>query len=153
MLPSGIVHTHGSPDSLVPEKIITNPTGFTPYERMGGHEGLHRLVDSFYAKVRHDPLLAPVFSAHIEDWPEHIEKITGFWARMTGGPSEWNGGMGRHFFLEIGAEHFVAWLKTWDENCRALLPESEAAEMSGLAHRIGQDLETMLSRRKRGPLA
>lgn len=145
----GAVHTHGSPNSHVPEKIITNPAGVTLYERLGGYEGVNRLVKWFYAKARYEPLLEPIFSAHIETWSEHIETITGFWARMTGGPSEWNGGMGRHFFLGLGPEHFQAWLKVWDENCHELLPDGEAAEMSALAHRIGEDLQQMLSRRTR----
>ena len=33
-----------------------------------------------------------------------------------------------------------------------ILGEQEAAEVSGLAHRIGEDLEGMITRRTRGPL-
>jgi len=146
------VHTDGDSQSRSLEKIITNPAGVTLYERLSGYDGLNQLVKSFYAKARYDPVLQPVFDAHIHAWPEHIETITAFWSRMTGGPSEWNGGMGRHFFLNLGPEHFQAWLGVWDDNCRELLPQGEAAEMSGLAHRIGEDLEGMITRRTRGPL-
>jgi hemoglobin len=132
----------------VPEKIVVNPGGCTLYERIGA-DGLSRLVKWFYAKVRYEPLLEPIFTAHVEKWSEHIATITDFWVRMTGGPSTWSGGMGRHFFLQLGPEHFVAWLRVWDENCRELLPEKEAAEMSALAHHIGGDLQRMLERRAR----
>lgn len=142
------MHPNSGPDTHVPEKISINPEGQTLYERIGP-EGVHRLVKSFYDKARYAPLLEPVFTRHVHDWPEHIANITQFWNRMTGGPSEWNGGMGRHFFLNLGPEHFVAWLKVWRENCHELLPPREAAEMSSLADRIGEDLQNMLQRRRR----
>lgn len=143
------MHSHGGPNAHVPEKISINPEGQTLYERLGP-DGITRLVKWFYAKVRYNPLLEPIFNAHVHAWSEHIATITQFWFKITGGPSEWNGGMGRHFFLNLGPEHFVAWLKVWDENCDELLPPKEAAEMSALAHRIGDDLMGMLARAKRG---
>ena len=142
------MHSHGGPDTHVPEKITINPEGQTLYERLGP-EGIERLVKWFYAKARYEPLLEPIFTEHVHIWSEHIANIAQFWMRMTGGPSEWNGGMGRHFFLNLAPEHFVAWLRVWDENCQELLPPREAAEMSGLAHRIGEDLQNMLQRRRR----
>jgi hemoglobin len=38
---------------------------------------IRRLVDAFYARVRRDPTLDPVFAAAIaeHDWPEHLEKM------------------------------------------------------------------------------
>ena len=118
------------------------------FERIGPEE-MARLVKWFYAKARYEPLLEPIFTEHVHAWSEHIATITQFWIKMTGGPSDWNGGMGRHFFLNLGPDHFVAWLKVWDENCQELLPPREAAEMSGLAHRIGGDLSGMIDRVKR----
>ena len=125
-----------------------NPEGTSLYERIGP-EGLERLVKWFYAKARYEPLLEPIFSAHVAVWSEHIANITQFWFRMTGGPSNWAGGMGRHFFLNLGPKHFQAWLRVWEENCRELLPEREASEMTVLAQNIGQDLQAMMERRKR----
>lgn len=37
-----------------------------------------RLVRAFYARVRQDETLGPIFAAHVEDWPAHEEKITRF---------------------------------------------------------------------------
>lgn len=130
---------------LKPEPIITVP-GDTLYTRLGGEAGLSRLIKWFYAKVRFDPLLEPIFRAHVEVWSEHLLVLVQFWARMTGGPSTWAGGMGRHFFLELQPEHFVAWLRVWDENCTELLPEPERGEMIQLAHSIAQDLQGMMQR-------
>ena len=45
------------------------------------------LVDRFYAKVRADALLGPIFAAHVADWGPHLERMAAFWssvALMTG---------------------------------------------------------------------
>ena len=131
----------GSTTDIEPE-----PGATSLYERIGGHEGIHRLIGPFYAKVRQHPVLGPIFAARINDWPAHLEKIAGFWSGMTGGPLLYGGGMGRHFSLGIGDEHFAAWLGLWDENARGLLGPVEADEMSRLAHAIGDDLNRMISR-------
>ena len=118
------------------------------YDRIGGREGILRLITPFYTKVRRHPVLGPIFSARISDWPAHLEKIAGFWSGMTGGPLLYGGGMGRHFSLGIGDEHFEEWLGLWDQNARELLAPAEAGEMSRLAHAVGDDLRRMISRYK-----
>ena len=49
---------------------------------------IRRMVEAFYAKVRRDPLLAPVFESAIgPDWGPHLQVMTDFWSgvlRMTG---------------------------------------------------------------------
>jgi hemoglobin len=45
------------------------------------------LVHTFYARVRRDPLLDPIFNAHVQDWPAHLDKLCAFWSSvmlMTG---------------------------------------------------------------------
>ena len=48
------------------------------YERLGGHDGLLKLLHYFYADVRQHRVLGPIFNAHIDDWPAHIAKIAEF---------------------------------------------------------------------------
>ena len=38
-------------------------------------EDLQRLVDRFYARVREDELIGPIFNSAIGDWPEHLRKL------------------------------------------------------------------------------
>ena len=45
------------------------------YERLGGHEGILKLIKPFYADVRQHELLGPIFNSHIQDWSAHLEKI------------------------------------------------------------------------------
>ena len=38
-------------------------------------QDISRLVPEFYARVRKDPLLGPIFDGAIEDWPHHLVKL------------------------------------------------------------------------------
>jgi len=111
------------------------------YERLGGHDGILKLLKPFYADVRQDEVIGPIFNAHIQDWPSHLEKITEFWALQTGGESKYRGGFaGAHLRLGLQPEHFQHWIALWEFNNARLLPPTEAAEMNALAHQFGRRL-------------
>jgi hemoglobin len=38
------------------------------------------LVETFYARVRSDAQLGPLFAAHVSDWPRHLAKMVDFWS-------------------------------------------------------------------------
>ena len=114
------------------------------YERIGGHEGLAALLHHFYADVRQHAVIGPIFNARIQDWPVHLAIIENFWARQTGGPSNYGGGMGKHLSLALEPEHFNHWLGLWEFNCRKHLPPAEASEMIALAHQIAGHLQRMV---------
>jgi hemoglobin len=40
------------------------------------------LVDQFYDRVRRDPMIGPVFEAAIDDWGEHLAKLSAFWSSV-----------------------------------------------------------------------
>ena len=42
---------------------------------------LRDLVHSFYAKVRRDAVLGPIFAARISDWDPHLERMVAFCPR------------------------------------------------------------------------
>lgn len=120
-------------------------TGQSLYERIGGRGGLALLLRHFYSDVRQHELLGPIFNRQINDWPAHLEKIGSFWARVTGGPSEYAGRMpAKHLDLGIESRHFAAWLQLWRFNCSSHLKEPEAHEMISLAHEIGARLKSIL---------
>jgi hemoglobin len=117
------------------------------YQRVGGREGIARLLRLFYADVRQHQVIGPVFNERIKDWPAHIAKISEFWARVTGGPSAYSGQTPlKHLSLGLEPHHFAAWLALWDANCRSYLQPREAEEMSRLAHEIGRRLRSIVSR-------
>lgn len=112
------------------------------YDRIGGREALAKLLRHFYADIRQHKLVGPIFNRQIHDWPEHLETIGSFWARLTGGPSAYSGQVpAKHMKLGLSANHFQAWLQLWEFNCRNYLAAPEAQEMIGLAHDIGRRLK------------
>ena len=118
------------------------------YERLGGRDGLAKLLKTFYADVRQDAVIGPIFNARIHDWPAHLEKIGDFWALQTGGPSAYSGGFGRaHLPLGLEPVHFEQWLGLWAWNCRRQLAEVEATEMIVLAQTFGRRLQALTSGR------
>lgn len=117
----------------------------TLYERLGRHDGIHRLLQSFYIDVRQHAVLGPIFNRQIHDWPAHLEKITEFWALQTGGPSAYRGGFGAaHLSLGLQPEHFQHWLGLWEFNNARHLAPAEAGEMNALAHKFGRRLLAMV---------
>ena len=115
------------------------------YERIGGREGLARLLRHFYADVRQDPLIGPIFNARIENWAEHLAIIASFWETLLGATRTYSGPMPTiHVPLGLGPEHFERWLFLWQANCRAHLPAEAAAEMIDLAGHLGQKLQAIL---------
>ena len=61
--------------------------------------GIGRLVDEFYAKVRADPELAPIFERAIPgDWGPHLTKMRDFWSSvlLTSGRYKGNPVLNRH---------------------------------------------------------
>jgi hemoglobin len=123
-----------------------NQTSKSLYDRIGGRETLTVLLRHFYADVWQHELIGPIFNRQIKDWPSHLAKIGEFWARITGGPSNYLGQMpAKHFGLGLEPRHFAVWLGLWECNCRCYLKSQEAQEMSQLAREIGRRLKSIIS--------
>jgi hemoglobin len=115
------------------------------YERIGGGEGLQRLLKHFYADVRQHALIGPIFNQQITDWPSHMKTIASFWAQLLGGHAKYAGRMpAKHLNLGLEERHFQVWLQLWEFNCAACLKRNEAKEMIGLAHEIGRRLKRII---------
>ena len=115
------------------------------YQRIGGSEGLSRLLRHFYADVRQDPLIGPIFNAQIKDWKHHLEVIASFWETIIGGPSTYAGPMPmKHLTLRLREKDFERWLFLWQANCRTQLSSDVAKEMIDLANHIAHRLRTIL---------
>ncbi|MBI1177013.1 globin [bacterium] len=115
------------------------------FDQLGGRPKLELFLKNFYATVRIDPTIGPIFEGAVDDWPAHIQKIAGFWSLQTGGPPDYRGGLlARHIPLTLKAEHFAAWLTLWEKSCRAHFPEPEAREMIGKAHELGTRMRSAL---------
>jgi hemoglobin len=121
------------------------------FERLGGRERLLFLLKHFYADVRQHSLIGPLFLAHIQDWPAHLEKIGDFWSGAIGGPARYQGPMpAKHVPLGLTESHFEAWLGLWERHCQAHLAPAEASELVAIAHAIGQRLREIIGLRNYG---
>lgn len=94
------------------------------------------LVHAFYAKVRSDALLGPVFAAHVGDWDHHLARIADFWSSVLLGTGRYTGTpMQKHAVLpELRPELFERWLTLFDETA-ALQPNRELTTRAGAAAR------------------
>ena len=115
------------------------------YQRIGESEGLSRLLRHFYADVRQDPLIGPIFNAQIKDWKHHLEVIASFWETIIGGPSTYARPMPmKHLTLRLREKDFERWLFLRQANCRTQLSSDVAKEMIDLANHIAHRLRTIL---------
>lgn len=93
-------------------------------EMMGVDEAyISLLVDSFYARVREQPLLGPIFDKAIgDDWDAHLARMKTFWASVALNAGSYSGkpvpAHKRH--SEIQPWHFSIWLALF----RATLEET-----------------------------
>jgi hemoglobin len=105
---------------------------------------LKTLVDLFYARVRADPELGPIFNDAIEDWPEHLEKLAAFWSSvmLTSGRYKGNPMMAHlKHVRRITPTLFDRWLALWAQTTRDVMPPTAAAALQEKAQRISESLQ------------
>jgi hemoglobin len=103
---------------------------------------IEALVHGFYARVREDDVLGPVFAARIEDWEPHLRQMRAFWSSVALMSGRYHGQpMARHLPLPINARHFDRWLALFEETVCDLCPPQAADHFVMLARRIAESLE------------
>ena len=110
------------------------------------------VVETFYAKVRLDPQLGPIFEAAIEDWPTHLSRLCEFWSSLTLLTGRYKGNPFEvHLALpELDAEHFATWLNLFDETLAALCTPTQAEVFRTRARRVAESLKLGLEFRRDG---
>jgi hemoglobin len=107
---------------------------------------IERLVYGFYADVRADPMLAPIFEAIIKDWTPHLAQMCSFWSSVTLMTGRYHGRpMEKHLPLPVGAAHFDRWLALFEAAARRETPPAAAELFIERAHRIAESLELGLA--------
>lgn len=103
---------------------------------------IERVVHSFYAKIRKDALLAPVFNARIHDWNLHLQRMCAFWSSVALQSGRYHGSpMTKHLPLPVDAVHFDQWLALFEETVRELCPDEAKEHFLERARRIAESLE------------
>lgn len=110
-------------------------------------QGLGRLVALFYARVRSDAVLGPIFNDAVADWPDHLEKLTAFWSSvmLTSGRYKGNPVAAHLKHRErIDPALFERWLALWAETTVEVMSPEVAAMLQLKASRIGESLQLAL---------
>lgn len=103
-------------------------------------------IDNFYARVRDDDLIGPIFLATIHDWPAHKRTMVDFWSRAVLGTQRYNGmPLPPHVRLRLGPEHFRRWLELWSAACRDTMPEPLADHTGALSASMANHWSTALA--------
>lgn len=107
-------------------------------------EQLTNLVDRFYAKVRKDGVLGPVFNQAVEDWPVHLDRLSAFWSSVMLTSGRYKGNpMAVHLKHReaIRPAMFSRWLELWRETARETLSKRGADGVIEKADRIAESLQ------------
>ena len=107
-----------------------------------------RLVDTFYARVRRDPTLGPVFGAAIAEdaWPAHLEKMYAFWSSVMLGSGRYKGNPVEVHERVNGLEAslFEHWLDLFEQTAIELFMPDLAELFAIKARRIAESLRLAL---------
>jgi hemoglobin len=115
---------------------------------VGVTEGMIReVVDAFYASVRADARLGPIFNSAVADWDAHLERLYAFWSSVLLMTGRYKGTpMQAHASLPgISGDLFDRWLELFRSTVRERCPPQAAALFIDRAERIAQSLEMGIS--------
>ena len=110
-------------------------------------------VERFYARVRDDDLLGPIFAERIADWPAHLEQMKRFWRSVLHNSGEFTGSpMRKHVAIDgLEERHFSRWLALFHETLRAAEVHAEATTHVGTkARTIAESLLTGIKLQRHG---
>lgn len=118
-----------------------NPERFSTFTE----SAIGALVDRFYAKVRRDPALGPVFEEAIaeEDWPEHLATMRRFWSTVMLVSRQYSGDpVGVHRAVRgIDRLLFPRWLALFEATAAEVFTDEPASQLIERAHRIAASLQ------------
>ena len=102
------------------------------------------LVRDFYADIRRDGVLQPVFDGAIGgNWEVHLERMVDFWCSVMLSSGEFKGNVyGKHMQLQgVEAEHFRRWLGLFEAHARRMFAPETAEAFLAAARRIAASLQ------------
>lgn len=107
-------------------------------------EMIRQLVHAFYAKVRADVALGPIFEKVIgNDWDTHLGKMCDFWGSVMLTSGRYHGNpMTAHMRLKmVNPSHFIRWLSLFRETASELFAPEIAGAFIARAENIARSLQ------------
>ena len=114
---------------------------------------ISRMVDRFYASIRQDGILGPIFAERVTDWPQHLDRMKSFWRAVLFNSGEFSGNpMLKHMAIpDLEVEHFERWLNLFYSTLREMEVEPEGTTLVATkARSIADSLLTGIATRRRG---
>ena len=109
-------------------------------------EEISDLVDRFYAKVRLDSEIGPIFNAAIDDWPAHLTLLKDFWSTVLLTERSYKGDpLSKHLELSLDPAHFARWLTLFAETAREVMLPAHAEIIIGKSHRIADNFKAAIA--------
>jgi hemoglobin len=107
---------------------------------------IQRLVHAFYARIRADDVLGPIFAAEVSDWDPHLAKMCDFWSSVVLMTRRYDGRpVPAHVKIPgLDHAHFEHWLALFEATAREVCPPEAAAIFIDRAGRIAQSLRLSL---------
>lgn len=107
---------------------------------------ISHLVDRFYAKVRQDDEIGPLFNAEVQNWDAHLALLKDFWSSVLLASGRYKGNpLVVHFRLPIEEQYFGRWLDLFTETANEVLTPRHAAMVTQKAHLIATNMKRVLS--------
>jgi len=96
------------------------------------------LVETFYANVRADEMLGPIFNNAIGDrWPMHLEKMYRFWQTVLLDEHTYSGSpFPVHMTLDISKINFERWILIFSDTVDSLFIGEKAEEAKWRGERM-----------------
>ena len=107
---------------------------------------IEKMVDSFYMKVKADPVLGPIFNEVARvDWEKHLPRMYDFWENIILQTGQYTGNpMSAHFRVHalqpFTRENFNRWLGLFREN----LEDHFEGPNTELARQRAQSIATVM---------
>jgi hemoglobin len=122
-----------------------------PAENQISRTEISELVDHFYAKVRLDPEIGPIFNAAIDDWPAHLTLLKDFWSTVLLTEPRYKGDpLSKHLPLSLDPPHFGRWLTLFAETAREVLRPDHADLVIAKSHRIAENFQAAIAHQRAG---
>jgi len=105
-------------------------------------EEIKVMVHAFYADVRRDEVLGPIFNDQIDDWDQHLTTLVNFWSSVLRGTGRFSGTpMSKHTALaDLNPELFQRWLALFQETTSAQPNQAMGVRAHAVARRIARSL-------------
>ncbi len=118
-------------------------------KRIEGREQIIEIVDRFYARVREDDLIGPIFNDVAQvNWETHTQKIYDFWEMLLFGSEDYKGRpFPPHIPLGLKPEHFQRWLQLFFSTVDDSFEGQKADEIKMRALNIGRNFLNNLQAR------